>query len=122
MIDPTLAATVGTSATVSDMLNEAPRSKFHRRAVVVSGVGFFTDAYDLFVISTVAVLVKTQWHLSTTQTSWVTGSAILAAFVGALVFGRIADVLGRKSVYVAVAVIMIVGAVTSAFATGFIWL
>jgi len=110
------------AATVSDLLNDAPRSRFHRRAVVISGMGFFTDAYDLFVISTVAVLVKAQWHLSTTQTSWVTGSAILAAFIGALVFGRIADVLGRKSVYVVVALIMIVGAITSAFATGFLWL
>ena len=72
-------------------------------------MGFFTDAYDLFVIATVATLVKTQWHLSTTQTSWVTGSAILAAFFGALVFGRIADVFGRKTVYVTVAAIMIVG-------------
>jgi MFS family permease len=85
-------------------------------------MGFFTDAYDLFVISTVAALVKTQWHLSTTQTSWVTGSAILAAFVGAFVFGRIADVLGRKSVYTAVAIIMIVGAIASALAPGFVWL
>jgi len=108
--------------TVSDLLNDAPLSRFHMRAVVISGMGFFTDAYDLFVISTVAVLVKSQWHLSTTQTSWVTGSAILAAFIGATVFGRVADVLGRKSVYVTVAVIMIVGAVASAFATDFIWL
>lgn len=110
------------AATVSDLLNDAPRSRFHLRAVVTSGMGFFTDAYDLFVISTVAVLVKTQWHLSTSQTSWVTGAAILGAFVGAFVFGRIADVLGRKSVYATVAIIMIVGALASAFATGFLWL
>ena len=82
-------------------------------------MGFFTDAYDLFVIGTVAALVKTQWHLSTTETSWVTGSAILGAFIGAFVFGRIADVLGRKTVYAVVAGIMIVGALTSAFASGF---
>ena len=108
--------------TVSGLLDEAPRSRFHRRAVLVSGMGFFTDAYDLFVIGTVAALVKSQWHLSTLQTSWVSGSAILAAFIGAFVFGRIADVLGRKSVYAVVAAIMIVGALTSAFATGFVWL
>jgi MFS family permease len=108
--------------TVSQLLDEAPTSRFHRRAVLISGMGFFTDAYDLFVIATVAVLVKAQWHLSTTQTSWVTGSAILAAFFGAIVFGRIADVVGRKTVYTAVAVIMIVGALTSAFATGFVFL
>src|SRR5580704_2731185 len=107
---------------VSHLLNEAPTSRFHRRAAFISGMGFFTDAYDLFVIATVATLVKAEWHLSTTQTSWVTGSAILAAFVGALAFGRVADVVGRKTVYTAVAVIMIVGAVTSALATGFVFL
>ena len=89
---------------------------------MVSGVGFFTDAYDLFVIGTVSTIVATQWHLSTLQTSWVTGAAILGAFFGALIFGRIADVLGRKWVYLGVAVIMMVGAVASAFAPGFIWL
>jgi MFS transporter, PHS family, inorganic phosphate transporter len=105
--------------TVADLLNEAPTSRFHRRAVLISGMGFFTDAYDLFVIATVAALVKTQWHLSTTQVSWVTGSAILAAFFGALIFGRAADVLGRKSIYTVVAVIMIAGAIASALAPGF---
>jgi len=122
MIEAALLPAAGRPPSVSDLLNEAPRSRFHRRAVVISGMGFFTDAYDLFVISTVAALVTVQWHLSTTQTSWVTGSAILAAFVGALVFGRIADVFGRKTVYVTVAVIMIVGAVASAVAPNFIWL
>lgn len=116
------AVAVGASPSVTDLLNEAPRSRFHRRTVLVSGVGFFTDAYDLFVIGTVSALVATQWHLSTLQTSWVTGAAILGAFFGALVFGRIADVLGRKWVYLSVAVIMMVGAVASAFAPGFLWL
>jgi PHS family inorganic phosphate transporter-like MFS transporter len=108
--------------TLSHLLDEAPTSRFHRRAVVISGMGFFTDAYDLFVIATVAALAKTQWHLTTTQTSWVVGSAILAAFVGALTFGRIADVVGRKAIYTLVAVIMIVGALASALAPSFLFL
>jgi PHS family inorganic phosphate transporter-like MFS transporter len=108
--------------TVSQLLDEAPRSRFHRRAAVISGMGFFTDAYDLFVIATVATLAKSEWHLSTPQTSWVTGSAILAAFFGAVLFGRIADVWGRKTIYTAVAAIMIVGAVASALAPDFIFL
>ena len=103
-------------------MDEAPTSRFHRRTVIISGVGFFTDAYDLFVIGTAAALVATQWHLSTNQTSWVTGAAILGAFVGAFAFGRVADVIGRKKVYVSVAVIMIFGAVASALAPSFIFL
>jgi MFS family permease len=117
-----IAGTTGHTASLEDLLDDAPVSRFHRRAVLVSGMGFFTDAYDLFVIGTVATLVTAQWHLSTAQESWVTGSAILGAFVGAFVFGRIADLLGRKRVYVVVAAIMIVGALTSAFAPGFVWL
>ena len=112
----------GNGSSVTHLMNEAPRSRFHHRAVVVSGMGFFTDAYDLFVISTVAVLVKSQWNLTTNETSWVAGSAILGAFLGAFVFGRIADLLGRKRVYTLVAAIMIVGALASAFSTGFAWL
>jgi len=104
---------------VSRLLDEAPISRFHRRTVLVSGMGFFTDAYDLFVIGTVAAILTTQWHLSTLQTSWVTGAAILGAFVGAMVFGRIADVFGRKTVYFTVAVIMVLGALASALAPGF---
>ena len=108
--------------TVSDLLNEAPTSRFHRRAVLISGMGFFTDAYDLFVIGTVAAIVTVQWHLSTTETSWVTGSALLGAVVGAFVFGRLADLLGRKCIYILVAAIMIVGAVGSAFSPDFVCL
>ncbi len=108
--------------TVSQILDAAPTSRFHRRAVIVSGVGFFTDAYDLFVISTVAVLAAKQWHLTTNQSSWVAGSAILGAFVGAFVFGRAADILGRKRVYGLVAGLMIVGALASAVAPTFGWL
>ncbi len=109
-------------SSIGAALDEAPTGRFHRRVVFVSGAGFFTDAYDLFIISTVALLATSQWHLSTTETSWVTGSAILGAFLGALVFGRIADVLGRKRVYVMVAVIMIVGAVASAFSPSWTFL
>ena len=120
---PTVVApVVATPATVSQLLDEAPLSRFHHRAVLISGMGFFTDAYDLFVIGTVAAIVTTQWHLSTVQTSWVTGSAILGAFIGAFVFGRIADVVGRKSVYIIVAVIMVAGAIASALAPGFVFL
>jgi MFS family permease len=108
--------------TISDLLNEAPRSKFHRRVVLISGMGFFTDAYDLFVIGTVGAIVTTQWHLSTTEASWVTGASLLGAVAGAFVFGRIADVLGRKSVYALVAAIMIVGALASAFSPNFVCL
>jgi hypothetical protein len=38
-------------------LNEAPLSRFHSRIIFTSGMGFFTDAYDLFIIGTASALI-----------------------------------------------------------------
>jgi MFS transporter, PHS family, inorganic phosphate transporter len=100
-------------------LDEASLSRFHLRAVVASGVGFFTDAYDLFVIGVASTLITKDWHLSSGHLAVLNSTMLFAAFVGAFVFGRFADVVGRKQVYWLVAAITIVGAIGSALAPSF---
>jgi MFS family permease len=100
-------------------LDEAELSRFHLRAVVVSGMGFFTDAYDLFVIGIASTLIKQEWHLGSGRLAALNSMTLAGAFLGAFVFGRIADVAGRKRVYWMVAAIMIVGAVGSALAPSY---
>ena len=99
-----------------ESLDEAKLSRFHLRAVLVSGMGFFTDAYDLFVIGIVSTLLKHQWHLGSGQLALLNAVMLGAAFLGALVFGRIADLMGRKRVYWLVAAIMVIAAIGSALA------
>ena len=77
----------------------------------VSGMGFFTDAYDLFVIGIVVALLKTQWS-----------ATLLASAVGAIVFGRVADILGRKRIYGYEVLIVAIGAIASAFAPNYTFL
>ena len=100
-------------------LDEAPLGRSHMRAVVASGVGFFTDAYDLFVIGIASALISKDWNLSSGHLALLNSTMLGAAFLGALVFGRYADKVGRKRVYWLVAVIMIVGALGSAFSQSF---
>jgi MFS transporter, PHS family, inorganic phosphate transporter len=71
-----------------DTLDDAKISRFQLKIMFVSGMGFFTDAYDLFVIGIVVALLRTEWHLSTNQVSWVNSATLLASAVGAIVFGR----------------------------------
>ena len=85
-------------------------------------MGFFTDAYDLFVIGIVVVLIETQWKLSTTQVSWLNSATLLASAVGAIVFGRIADILGRKKIYGYELLILAIGAIASAFSPNYTFL
>jgi len=100
-------------------LDEASLSRFHLRAVVASGVGFFTDAYDLFVIGVASTLITKDWHLSSGHLALLNSTMLFAAFVGAFVFGRFADLVGRKQVYWLVAAITIIGAIGSALAPSF---
>ncbi len=100
-------------------LDDASLSRFHLRAVLVAGMGFFTDAYDLFVIGIASTLIAAQWNLSSGRLALLNSTMLAAAFLGAFVFGRFADVLGRKRVYWVVAVIMVAGALGSALSPSF---
>jgi MFS family permease len=82
-------------------------------------MGFFTDAYDLFVIGIAATLIKQQWQLSSARLALLNAAMLGAACLGALVFGRVADLAGRTRVYWLVAVIMVVGAVGSALSPSY---
>ncbi|MBO0825261.1 MAG: MFS transporter [Actinobacteria bacterium] len=82
-------------------------------------MGFFTDAYDLFVIGVASTLVQQDWQLNSARLAMLNATMLAAAFLGALIFGRLADALGRKRVYWQVAVLMAVAAVGSALATSF---
>jgi MFS transporter, PHS family, inorganic phosphate transporter len=103
-------------------LDQSGISRFQLKIMFVSGMGFFTDAYDLFVIGIVVNLLKDQWTLSTNQVSWLNSSTLLASAVGAVVFGRVADMLGRKRIYGYEVLILAVGAIASAFAPNYTFL
>jgi MFS family permease len=105
-----------------DRLDDTRMNRFQLKIMFVSGMGFFTDAYDLFVIGIVVALLARQWHLSTNQVSWVNSATLLASAVGAIVFGRIADILGRKRIYGYEVLILAVGAVASAFSPNYTFL
>ncbi|HET9126112.1 MAG TPA: MFS transporter [Solirubrobacteraceae bacterium] len=103
-------------------LDDARPNRFQMKIMFVSGMGFFTDAYDLFVIGIVVKLVADQWHLSTTQTSLLASTTLAASAFGALLFGRIADIFGRKKMYGVEVLILAVGAIASAFSPNITWL
>jgi MFS family permease len=100
-------------------LDEASLSRFHLRAVLASGMGFFTDAYDLFVIGIASALITKDWSLSSGRLALLNSTMLFAAFIGAFVFGRCADVIGRKRVYWIVAAIMIAGALGAALSPSY---
>ena len=103
-------------------LDESKLSAFHFKMVFTAGMGFFTDAYDLFIIGVVVYILKSLWNLNTVEVSLLSSTSLISAAVGAVIFGRIADCMGRKFVYGYELLVLAIGAIASAFAPGIVWL
>ena len=103
-------------------MDDSAITREHWKVVFISGMGFFTDAYDLFIIGVVLVLLKQQWPISKLEEGLVGSTALLAAAFGAVMFGRIADMVGRKRMYGVEVLVLAVSAIACAFCSNIWWL
>ncbi|XP_024519561.1 probable inorganic phosphate transporter 1-3 [Selaginella moellendorffii] len=113
---------------VLDALDTAKTQWYHVTAVIISGMGFFTDAYDLFCISLLTKLLGriyyydpstgTPGELPVSINAAVSGIALCGTFTGQLFFGWLGDRLGRKRVYGITSMIMVVFSIASGFSFG----
>lgn len=107
------------SSSVYQALDQASLSRKHWVTVITAGMGFFTDAYDLFIIGTVTAILTPLWHLSTGQLSLLNSISLLSSVFGAILFGKLMDRLGRKAMYGVEVALLVLGAVASAFSQTF---
>jgi MFS family permease len=115
-------ASVDAATDLLSRMDEAKLSRLHWRIMFISGMGFFTDAYDLFIIGVVMEMLKHEWTISPIAEGLVTSTALIASAVGAVLFGRIADMLGRKRIYGYEVLVLAAGAIASAFSPNIWWL
>ncbi|HUC12067.1 MAG TPA: MFS transporter [Stellaceae bacterium] len=117
-----MTATADSGDNVLARFDDCKVTALHWKIMFISGMGFFTDAYDLFIIGVVMSLLKAEWHISPVEQGLVTSTALLASAVGAIAFGRIADMLGRKRIYGFKVLVLAAGAIASALSPGIWWL
>jgi MFS family permease len=111
-----------TDASAFAQLDEQPIKRFHMLALFTTGMGVFTDGYDLSSIGVVLPLVLASFgvdHISGLQSGLLAGSALVGAAVGALIFGALAQ-KGRKRYYGWDVALMAAAAFAQVFA-GDIW-
>lgn len=88
----------------------------HFLQVFVSGVGFLSDAYVLFVINLVKNVLDDLYkdEMFDNAQSLVGTAALAGAVLGQLVFGGLADRLGRRVIFVCTISFVCLGSVGSA--------
>ncbi|KAF9254365.1 MFS general substrate transporter [Marasmius fiardii PR-910] len=73
------------------------------KLLAVTGAGFFVDAYDLFLINPVSTMLQYRLYdgnsLPPRLEGFIKASANIGMVIGQILFGYLADLLGRKAVY-----------------------
>ncbi len=130
-----MSASSAADAAILKPLDDARVNRFHVKTILISGMGFFTDAYDLFVIGVIVAMFGFFQPFGIPGTllnlpffgrvAPITGlgllgaSAIFGAAIGPFIFGRLGDLVGRKTIYGVEMLILVFGAVMSALAWSF---
>ncbi|KAG8780079.1 hypothetical protein FRC12_023489 [Ceratobasidium sp. 428] len=78
-------------------------NKSEVKLLAIAGIGFFLDAYDLFIINQVALMLQFRYygggHLPSGLEGFIKAGANIGSVIGQFLFGYLADAFGRKAVY-----------------------
>ncbi|XP_028958442.1 inorganic phosphate transporter 1-4 isoform X2 [Malus domestica] len=108
---------------VLNALDVAKTQWYHFTAIIIAGMGFFTDAYDLFCISMVTKLLgRIYYHVEGAEkpgtlppnvSAAVNGVALCGTLAGQRFFGWLGDKMGRKRVYGMTLMLMVICSIAS---------
>jgi PHS family inorganic phosphate transporter-like MFS transporter len=111
-------------------LDTAKTQLYHIKAIIIAGMGLFTDAYDLFCILPVMGLIGRvyygndqsddddsikKYEVPPSVTSTMLAIALLGTAIGQLVFGRLGDRVGRRRMYGIALMIMVLSSIGCGF-------
>src|SRR3954468_19921841 len=88
------------SVDVEDVLRESGFTSFHRRAVAVTGFAWTFVAMEILLVGFTVPVFTALWGISGSLAGWIAASALAGSLVGSVVFGRLADRIGRRRIFV----------------------
>jgi MFS family permease len=109
---------------IPSRLDRLPWSGWHWRVVIALGVAWVLDGLEVTLIGSIGSVLERSdtLALTATQVGWTGSLYIGGAVLGALVFGRLTDQLGRKKLFMITLAVYMAATLATAFSTGFAFL
>lgn len=102
-----------------ERLSSLPWNRFHTLIVVLFGVGWAMDAFEVTLIGNVLGALREHFHLSANAMSLILGAWFGGLMLGAVGFGSLADRYGRRRIFLASLVLYGLATLAAAFAPSF---
>lgn len=102
-------------------MEKLPFTKFHWILIITIFIGTAFDNMDQITLSFVIPVYAKEWGLDPLTTRWNPILGIAGTFVGAILWGRIADKVGRRNAFLYTILIFAATSLANGFATSFEW-
>ena len=84
---------------VEQVLREGGLSRFHKKAILVTGAAWTFVAMEILLVGFVAPIFAAQWGLNGRMQGLVNSAALAGSLCGSLALGRLADRIGRRTIF-----------------------